>query len=253
MSHEIVGVINDTVAADKERYAAYTFGLLGMAGQVLNGPDPTAPRERNAYEFGARRLSLRFASDERASLERQTLWIAQRALESVPEAILNLEQANLLRERLLGAAEITSDALIAQAGRDANVPKGVLMQLAIRTDMLKNQPGQTKSAALALVRQQTDKLLEFKFIDRAGRRWDSLRYIETLVRGHYLTTYNETVMYVLAANGHEIGQIVSDNQLVNGVHFRFAGAAIDDLMTYEDMHASVFHPNSDAIVVARNT
>jgi hypothetical protein len=90
---------------------------------------------------------------------------------------------------------------------------------------------------------------QFAFLDRAGRRWSSERFVRTIWRHALVLTWNETAL--LTMTDHKIAEAEIDHSdesyAKRGAIISLAEDAIG--ITWDQVRDDVFHPNSNAWLV----
>lgn len=248
---DVTAIVEKAVA----RYRVFTLALAGAFARTLEGNRPTAPTARRALESEVQGLAAAFVEHEANQVIDQSFVLALSALSDARDALAAAKPEAQRGEQGVDAGERTSvivddviAALRAQATRDVRAVVNRLWKVAIEVDMLQAQRGWSYAASLIRVREH-NKGVTFRFTDRAGRRWDAERYIQTLLREHYFGLYNEVFMHTLAGYGINEGRVKAPDSANDGMAFAF----VDDggaLPSYEALRASVFHPNSLALVAA---
>ena len=230
------------------RYRAFISELSGELHRTLNSNSPTSPRARYDFEMRAKGLAKEMIRAESVMARVMADTLITKAVGSIElsrEDVLRLNDAKnfAIRQTLAG--------LEAQAGRDAYVPNNVLIRLAIETEMLSRTSRVTHVDALLRMKKTFgNDLMKFTFVDRAGRKWDSLRYVETMIRSLLLDSYNEAAMFAMSTRGINQAKISSPNKDYDGMRFRFVENDVKGVLPiYSEIKSVIFHPNSHSFVI----
>jgi hypothetical protein len=246
--------------ATADRYGAHLLALGGLFAKVIDGPNPVSEKARNEFRAEATDLTLRFALDESARVRRASKEVALSAVSDAQAALgsaaraLSDEQRMMLLGLVGDAAEDVTARLTAQLRDDVRTTHKRLRNFAIQVDMLRSQRGWSLAASIIGVRERNKGDVRYHFVDRAGKRWQSDRYIRTLVRGAYLTIYNEAFLYLLGVSGKTLARVIGPEagRGNDGVIFAFVNDGKNEpLPTYADIKPAVFHPNALNLVGAK--
>lgn len=232
----------------KVQHKAYILNLASVLYQTLDSIAPTSPKARYDYEQKALVLAGEMLAQEGVLIREVVESLVEQATDGIR---LSSQDSASIREASDFAVREALSALSAQAKRDINVPSGVLMRLAIETNMLSRAGNATHVDALLRMKKKFGgELLNFMFVDRSGRRWDSTRYVQTLIHSLLLNVYNEAVMFALATQGINQARVESPKKGFNGMRFRFVENNIEGVLPiYSEIKDLVFHPNSLSIIV----
>ncbi len=151
----------------------------------------------------------RFALLAGGSLERALVIVAREAAAKAASD-LKMGGKRIEDDRSL-ALETHGEAygyIVGQTGRMLASVRQMLRQNAVEVFRRARTSGITRKSAFAKLREQMlSKDPTFHFVDRAGRRWDSKVYFETLVRSVMASTFREAYAESLVSSGHDLAQI----------------------------------------------
>lgn len=234
------------------RYAHVLTAYQGLfAGALTTYRDLVARRgsAEQAYE-----IALAFQRRERDLIAQETLQIAQRARERAGEQlgvhVTPIESDPVLSAHLRDVSEHHFHLVANQVERDVTALREALTRAAFEVHWKVRGEGIDHDQALARLRAAGAMQIAFIFRDRAGRRLASEKHIRTIWRHHLLTTYNEVFLHTLAEHGETAAEIAHPDP-----DHRWAGQEIaisgdGDGIAYGEIREAVFHPNSEAHVVA---
>jgi hypothetical protein len=107
------------------------------------------------------------------------------------------------------------------------------------------------SETQAIIRHKYGQLASIKFTrpDRAGKRWASGTYSQTLVRGYLLSAYVVSYLHALTLRGLDTAVVagLEPGHRHAGLRFSITGKT-PGLPTFESIRDEVWHPNSIALV-----
>lgn len=242
--------LNLDVATFVIKFQAFLDAARGVLSETLSGPTPTSQMARNRLAERLSPLVLDYCQTEIDRVEDLTLHVAQTAiadaLQSVGKRRYQARRDASLLDFAKESAHDVQLALIAQAQRDSRMVSKYLRDYALDVDRLLASSGHKYSSALIAVSQRKGSPV-FSFMDRAGRNWQSGRYIETLIRSHLFSIYNDSFLYTLSWFGIESARVSNSGSKYDELMFAI-GDSDDGIPTYESLKKTVFHPNSLAIV-----
>ena len=135
---------------------------------------------------------------------------------------------NLMTQRALTLTDTLKNFSI----RDARILENQVQKLSILAALKVNRGEVTFRDAIKKMRAQGEPS---RVIDRAGRRIDPTKAASSLLRQHYLDTYNDAVVFFLSSAGYNA--LTTSNR---NLTFK-----VDE---YEDIKSTVFYPTSDSLV-----
>lgn len=248
-----LALIEARTQAQEERYGAFLLALRGVADAFVDSPHVGSVLAHRELEDRTRLLLDRTRADMSEQLYEDTRALADAARRTVSEALgaslaqeANPEFALALRERLVAATRAVESRLEYALDTTAHGTKTALRRLALRAAMLARQRGWALRAAVVSIRERERAQLKSTVADRAGREWDAQRYVRTLLRGHYLSVYNELVLAELALRGEQTARIVIDGE--GERRLAVVPGAEPGLPSYDELAAELFHPNGKAVL-----
>lgn len=240
------------VATLRERvvngYNAYTMGLIG----VVQTTAARLPLGSHDDEFWGGVSSLTRLS---RGLIRQEIELATYAVKvaaiadvtsdsgvtttSVFESIIEGD----IGEMMINNMRFATNDILAQMERDARTLKQMYDQIAYQSKLRFVNGASAASAGKA-----ANVEVGFMFMDRAGRRWKSDRYVRTRVNIHLVQTYNETYLYGMKVAGLDEAELryADPEHERNGYRFSISGSG--EWPSYVDVRDNILKPNSLALV-----
>lgn len=244
----IIERIDHSVEQILARYRNLAASLAGEFARTLESLDPTSSLSRQSYMSRARGHVAAFTHSIIGQLAAASTQ-ARDAARAEPLSKID----PVLAARIEDAAESITLALAQQAERDMHAGRDALARFGIEVAMVMGRSGRARCAAIVHVREQNRRGLELTFMDRAGRRWSSERFVQTLSRGHLLQVYNETVLFELTAAGEQHARVHAPGRPEHGLRFRILDEGERSLPRYEDLVETLFHPNTQAVVAPEST
>lgn len=236
------------------RYRTFSLAIRGLYETTVAGRGATFGGARQSFQIRAHELLSEHARREKSITQVQTDVLTS---ESVSDAYSDMGASILGQNTSVSILSATMQAmsdmlelLESQLSKDASAAKKALRDFAIKVDILRQQRGWSMSASQIAVREST-KSPKFQFIDRAGRRWNSERYVHNLIRNHYLSVYNES--YILAALSLGQDTLTLRAPEKPDLAFRIMDSSENlELPTYGDLiDRGVLHPQSNYLVGKR--
>ena len=227
------------------RYNLFTDSLLGLLDATLSAPGANTPSVRSKFSHEASVVGWNFIEDEMRDFRSNIDALAEQAVKDASDSTtLSYEDRESIFSQVSESISSYRVALGQQMNRDIRVITSYLMKLAINVQMLQSQRNIGEAMALMTVRSNdvARKALSMTFVDTAGRRWDSHRYVKTLTRQTYLSIYNETIIHAASFGGVNIGYVA---ELSEQVYFRFIEDGMNgEFKLYDEIKSKYFHPKS---------
>lgn len=233
------------------RYALFLHGLRGIHASADARGNVVAPGHLEEVTGEGIRLARIYLDNEFDSISKDTSQIVSDAHQSAASA-LGVSASAELPERITElqglSEEILRHAIILQTERDVAGVRQALRQSALEVELAALVQGISRDAALIQKRAVEPVAVGFTFLDRAGRNWQSQKYIRTIWRQHALTAWNETYLTMLAEHGIPLAEVDHPDSSSEWVGKVFSILPDSDWPSYAEIRAEVFHPNSDARV-----
>ncbi|CCG43289.1 hypothetical protein [Magnetospirillum molischianum] len=232
-----------------ERYASLAHGMNGLYAEALGSVDPTSPKARSDLRIAIYQLAQSFVAGEQAFIDDGLTVAAHQGLADALEA-LGLGETTApdlpepVSELLSATGEHLRAEIVMQIERDVLAVEKRLRDLALKVNVMTRASDISKRAAIIRAQIKDRGSVEFSFVDRAGRRWPSQRYISTVWRQHLLNVHVETTLHVFAERGAQAVEVVHPDpkSAKNGLMFGLVGQ--HDLPGLDEIRDDVFHPNS---------
>lgn len=224
-----------------ERYSAFSLSLMGLYGKALDGYSPLSVRARSTFARQASNEALTAAETLSEHLHKISREVSVQAISDVAGSTLSIDELSTITQAVLEAATAVSDSIYTQMKRDIATVENMYRKLVIKTGMMSRANGWSQSASFMAARQSQN--VRFRFMDRAGRSWDSKRYVHTAVRGHLLNIYNDVTLYTLTQNGEKMARLRDQNDVMDKYEFLIVSDG-SNKTTYQDIiNSGIIHPN----------
>ena len=250
MSAETINKFTNDTA---KRYETFCYSIIGLLSKTLDGPDAFKPTARMSFKNNAISLALMFLEVESKAIEQNSTVVLLQAISDIERDTNKLVSESVKTSLINALSETVSDTnatINDQADRDLRTVIKRVRDMIIRASMLESQRGWSATASLLAVRESEKKSISFEYRDKIGRKWGSERYVRSLIRSHYISTYNEAYMFALSKLGINMAKLVSQDELKLEVEFRiFDLDSRSNTPTYQDLiDARAIHPNSSYLV-----
>lgn len=240
LAQDILSIVDKFVS----RYNGYMSALVGEISRTIDGPDPTSVKARNSFTRNAEQMFTAALESEMLNLETQV----EKIITSIRQE-LDAEKADL--SGLVYISEEIPDIIAAirdQMLRDGRTGARYLRDFAINVDMLLQSTNYAPASAQIVVRKSME-LPMFTYMDRAGKRWKSDRYIQILIQSFLFRVYNEVYLYILAQQGVNLAVLrYTDANHPNQDRYFTVYSHIPGIISYIDVKETIFHPNSTVMV-----
>lgn len=245
----ILDKINSATGLVVGRSHSHSLALSGLLSDVLNQPEFYTQKYKSHFISMVWELTFEYMMDQYARITG-----ASNELMMTGHAHgKQLQFSNDIDIELVIASDESTraayDKVDAQARFDAEAIIKKFSDISMQVVLLSRQKGWSTSASIIAVKSKMSADTRFRFLDRAGRSWDSTAYIKTVTRQHFLLTYNESYLFSASSRGTNKFKVVTKDigHTNNGVKFLLAPTD-EDAETYYDIRERVFHPNSNALV-----
>lgn len=236
--------------------AAARYGLLADSWQA------NFARVMSDLDFGTSSHTAKFinaAQDAGQIFVEQEMAIGKMLFD---EIALNAHQATLreissndtealterITEHLRASLEYVAMQLLAQVLRDVTLLRQKMQRVALETFAASRSRGISQRSAMIEYRIGNSTEFDFSFYDRAGRKWNSRKFVRSIWRHTLLSAYNETVMLTLADHGISRARVVHEDVNADVHNTVISFGANTTHATYSEIVEAVFHPNSNAIL-----
>lgn len=231
-----------------EKYGAFPLSLMGLYGKALDGYTPLSVRTQSAFREQASSEAIKTSASLSKYLFEQSNAVALQAITDTIDDIIDSAEREFILDAVKDATATVAAAAAHQLTKDVATVRKMYQQINIRTKMISAQNGWAEGASFIAAREGQNA--KFRFMDRAGRRWDSERFMTTLARGHFLNIYNDVALYALSNVGQRTAKFRSANEAVDGYRFSITGHhGGENLESYQDLiDKGVIHPNCSLLV-----
>lgn len=247
----IQNTLNYEADQASSRYALLTDGWQGEFGRALNELDfgsstNTARMIAKATEMGQAFL------DQEVYVSGEVFdKIAREAHQTTLREIASIDAEQLtdrVSEHLEASRTYLLEEVFAQIRRDLSTMRKMGSDVVLETSLASRSRGISSRQALIEYRLGNKATLDFSFIDRGNRKWNSRKFIRTVWRHTMLSVYNETVMMTLADHGikNAVVDHIDPNAESHGAVITFGSNS--ELPTYTEVRDVIFHPNSNAVL-----
>lgn len=219
---------SDLISAEYEIFLA---GLIGAFATALDAPDPTLPVIRRELEIRAARIA-------RFHLGRIYTHLKEGQI-----AILEGFRDPKVRPLIDAARELAEGRLLLQTRRDIDYVLTELNRVAIEISLRKGQ-----SFVTALIRARRDRVrgLSFAYVDTAGRKWSSGRYVRTIARAFFVSAEVDASLAREIAAGRDLVRVRYPERHKNdGLVLSISGAS-GEHSPIASVRDEIFHPNTMA-------
>lgn len=200
-------------------------------------------------------IAEQFMVQERIEAERVINDFAKEAQQTTLREITSKQTEELsdaAREHLSASLDYVVDELSAQIYRDIALLRQSLQHAYLEVSIASKSRRLSGRSALFEYTIGNKTNLQFMFIDRNQRRWESKRFVRGLWRHALLSVYNEMVLMTLADHGIDRARVNQLNADADTHGLVIAFASNTDLPTYSEIRNEVFHPNSNAVLGMEN-
>lgn len=231
------------------RYDLFTGVLKGMFHQALNSADFGKPGHPARLVSAAYVQADDYVANAREDAGAFITVVAKEAHAATIAQLRSNDSAELsppALEHLLVTQSYLIDELIAQIHRDvASVRKSMQRMVLDVSSTARSRRIPVRTAMIEHLVANPD-VVEFSFLDRASRRWNSTKFVRQLWRHTLLTVYNEVVLLTLADHGLERAQLRYEHAGEEMLGEPLSIGPSLDLSSYAEVRDTRFHPNANA-------
>ena len=235
------------------RYESFLLSLLGSLEAILSAPNLLATSRRALSNWVFEKHAHALTEELANTIPTLVRDVFNEAWRDVSRALLlSPNNASLLQmaleedvgEHFAEEASALVKSLSDQAHRDTMLARRYLREYLAEVGLLVSSGRHTERGARIAVRVHKQPPA-MTFMDRAGRRWRTLRFVNVASNELLFRTYNEVFLYGLYISGRRVAHTNEDPPTEFAILDR-----VDNLPTYQELRESVFHPNSQVLVVA---
>lgn len=237
------------------RYALLLAGFGSVYAQMVQGNAPGADRTRRLAATHAYTLAESYLAEEADHILQGLAEIREGAVGET-RAMLGVTEAepspDVAAHTDAIAAELENSVRV-QIERDvASLTRG-LRVAGLRGALSAKAGGLAPHVALARLRGVPGQLVpDFTYMDRAGRRWPSAKYVRTLWRHALVLGWNESALLTMAEHGVSFAEVRHPDADFAEAGTRVSLTEDPQHVSYEQLREDVFHPNSNAWLAPAN-
>jgi hypothetical protein len=244
----MIEIIDSAAISVEQRYRGFLLQLVGLFGQIMDGPAPSSQQARDVY-------TLRSSIQHGLSLT-MIAQVVDEALGALVDGALTgagLDAKDPISENLTSIVKEGRNALIAQfdliSRKDMEVPATHLREFSMQVERVLSARRTTLSGAVFEVKTQMSPHFKFNQIDRGNRQWPSTLYAKTATRGFLVKSYIDSYVTALSKRGVDMAIVKhpEEGHKHAGLAFSISGV-IPNIPAYRDIRDEVWHPNSRALV-----
>ena len=244
-----------SIVALRERvvgeYKQYTLSLSASLHEAIGQLPQGSPERLRVALRGAQRANSGYVrqSIEIVSHEVIRQATAQAAKDTGVQTLETFKSlmGSDLDDMMVSNMRVVAEDVIMQMQRDANT-------VATQYGQLRYQAGIRYTSGLEADRVRKEALvmaetMPFSFMDRAGRRWLSERFVRTRLNMHLFQTHNDVYLYGLSMMGADVAALsyLKPHHDRQGMQFSISGET-DGLPAYAEVREKILNPNSEAVV-----
>ncbi|MBA8881724.1 hypothetical protein [Phyllobacterium myrsinacearum] len=248
-------MISHTLSAHADRqalnYERLTDAWRSLFFNALGSSSFGSPALVNSIVRQAYDLAQTFLEDVDEDSENLVFEIATEAHTATIDEIMSDASDELTVEALEHLNQTKSyliDSLGAQIHRDIALLRLTLQRVNLEVSLASRSRRLSTANALMEYRIGNKSDLQFIFLDRNSRKWQSSKYIRGLWRHTLLSVYNEVVLHTLSEHGLERAQVNHMNADAQSHGMIIAMGSNADMPTYSEIRDTIFHPNSNAVL-----
>ena len=238
----------------KRSYRVFSLSLTGLFNETIAGKNPDSPKAIAELNRDVRESAISYYQTASILLEQMTKkvveaaekdYLKQSGVDNIPiDVQIRIESWY----KNSGLDEIRSQVWNG-ISRDITTVNKEIRRFAFSLENAIKINGIDRGSALVRARSFFKPNLTYKYVDRANRKWPTERYIGTTIRGHLLTSYNETMVILISEFHDGLGKIIYKDKDHKG-HGEIITTVLNgsDLRDYETIRQKVFHPNSTAVI-----
>lgn len=220
---------------DGEIIAGYELFIAALTGRYLQAVAPgttVTPRSISAVVMSATEMKSVFMGSVGLRM-REAVQRAERVAPSRVDKIEMLMHSAVVEINRIALSNIATVDLDMRAGRKS---------LAVMMGGAHGAMGELVQRSVAAPNYNT--------VDRAGRRWDSKKLLQFVVRDFFYQLGIETELGRMVSEGKDLAQIVYDDptHAGHGIAFSISGTA-ESFPSFDSIRSFYFHPNASAKVV----
>lgn len=231
-------LIDSGVESARSRYRVFNSGLLILVRSV------TEQRRSAIRDLEARIVALR---DESVREQRRYTSYIVEQIKSEARTTFNTELPDDVLMLVEQETASFAGAMSSQHARDADEALRFVRRFLIEVSRLARQ--NEWNPIYAAMQARESNRAQGGYLDRAGRRWDSERYIEVVTRTFFTDLFNEIGRALLLGRGDTIASVSSENPRYDGVTVALTRSEERADFNYEQSREAIFHPNGKSILV----
>lgn len=220
-------LIEGFVERSKVRYMGYRYAMLGALSQALRGFESTGRIDDVKLAAVLKQIIEAGVDTESSVVTRSTELVLAGDPESSPIPFA---------EDVRHTVSLIGDQLRRDARRIASYYRAV----ALTSMQYLSNAGMTLDAAIKKAEELRQNDLQFRYLDAAGRWWNSEWYLEVVVRSHFFQLLNKARLERMRNDGTYEAAVYAHQSQKHGETIK--------LPLLEKVRQRIFHPNSRAIV-----
>lgn len=240
--------LNKIAERASHRYSEFLSSLKGIFSGALLSPN-FSPSLRERVVVEAYGKAVAFLEEEKKHIETDIVNVVNDSIDYA-DTELDLEEEEFslaIQENIDTLVDSLDNLYRIQIERDINTLNNMLKSAYLRNAISARSSGVKNTGGIsAAIARDALARASFEFLDKAGKRWPSDRYIKTIYRHSMVMTWNETMM-IRASEVGETHLIIGhpDPEYVNLNQVISLNENPKNLI-WADIKEDLFHPNTSA-------
>lgn len=229
----------------EERYNAAILGLKGALGIALHSETPLSQQTKKTLVKEVSRIAGGFVSDVEPVLKESVIDAVALSYDIALQNNYLIDESIVEWEALTDAIEDAQTALLdelrARIKSEASNTVGLYNRFRLNVSA-RTLTGEAMEHHILV--SERIKLLSgasYKFVDDAGKRYESSYYVGKRIANAMFTLQRRTMYYLLISMNEQFGQISNPNRPNDGMRV--------ELANYFDMERKLFNYNSRGLLV----